>query len=95
MRCQGKADLGRRKYQRGVQAAQDRGPEVLPKLVMIAQVLGIQGDAGSLGLGLEPRIPQEIHVFCREANHLWKLRLRPDLRGVFPIAQVRRKGSGA
>ena len=48
MRCQAVAELRGDIDQRGMHAAQGFGPQFVPELVVMTQVLGVDADAGCL-----------------------------------------------
>ena len=89
MRRKAEAELRGGVNQRGMHSAQGFRAEILPELIVVTQVPGVDADSSCLGRALEPGRAHQRAVFRGQGLEIGKLRRGSDLRRVFPVFQLR------
>jgi len=88
VRGQREAELRRHVHQRGEDAPERPGPQLLPELVVVSEVARVDAQPQRLRGRLEPRRAHEQGVLRGEFTELWQLPHRVDLRDVGPFLQA-------
>ena len=91
MRREAESELRGDINQRSMHSAQGFGPQLVPELVVVTQMPGIDADAGRLRRALEPRRVHQRAVFRGQGLEMGKLWHSADLRGVLPVLQFRQR----
>ena len=89
MRREAEAELRCDVNQCGVHSAQGFGPELVPELMVVAQMPGVEADSARLRWALEPGRANQRAVFRGQGLEVRELRRGADLRDVFPVFQLR------